>query len=115
MYLRPKNYIKTYTLNLGEELGAEKADDVFVILREPSIIELTDIDSNGAGTAALKALMKALPSFIVDHNIFIDEAKKATNEEVVETISANIAASVKLLNDYLKAVRSPFQKAKESK
>lgn len=112
MYIRPKTFYKTYRLELGAEFGTEKPEDVFIVLREPSIIELTDIDGAGVGSTSLKALLKALPGFIIDHNIYNSETEKSTNEQVVEMVSANIAASVKLLKDYLEAVKRPFQNKK---
>jgi len=115
MYIRPKNYIKTYRLNLGLEFGADKPEDAYVVLREPSIIELTDIDGAGVGSEALKALLKALPTFIVEHNIFNSETEQATAEQVVEFISSNLAASAKVLRDYMEKIKTPFRKKSESK
>ena len=115
MYIKPKNYIKTYRLEFGAELGAEKPDDAYVVLREPSIIELTDIDGAGVGSDALRALMKALPTFIVEHNIYNSETEQATAEQVVELISSNIAASVKVLKEYMEQVKAPFRSKTELK
>lgn len=115
MFIKPKNYIKTYRLDLGLELGAEKADEAYVVLREPSIIELTEIDGKGAGVEALKGLLKVLPAFIVEHNIYNSETEQATSEQVIELINSSLSASAKLLKDYLEAVRSPFRKKNEPK
>lgn len=113
MFIRQKNYIKTYRLNIGLELGAEKAEDAYIVLREPSIIEITDIDGVGGGSDALKALLKALPSFFVEHNIYNSETEQATPEQVVELITGNISASVKVLKEYFEAVKAPFRSKKE--
>lgn len=68
-----------------------KPEEVFIDMREPNMTELAQLQEGWAECAgkkgkAILVLSSYLSSFIFDHNIFHDDGKKYTSEEVTELI-----------------------------
>lgn len=100
-----KHYLREVTIDISEELNSE---DTFVKFREPTTGEAFSLRSDDEG-AALEAFRKLLPSILIDHNFFDDEAEttKMSNEDVVEILFSSYPTYTKVLSEYTKAVFRP--------
>ena len=97
-----KNYLKTVTVDVSEELSSE---NTFVKFREPTTGEAFSLrveDESGA----IEAFRVLLPQILIDHNFFEDEEEttKMSNEDVVSTLYSTYPAFTKVLTEYTKSV-----------
>lgn len=105
MYIRSRdntNYIKKITINLGEELGQEKPEDVFLVLREmktSAYLQMADVAEEGT-KAIFDFFRQELPNLIVNHNIYETEAKLMSNEDIAELVFETKDATKKVVETY---------------
>ena len=112
MFIKSKNFIAKFRIDLGEELGAEKAEDAYVVLRECNTLELMDLQS---AESVPKKLLEMIPALMIEHNFFESETAQMKAEDVAATICAKPVAAMKVLREYLEKVTSPFQSKTEQK
>lgn len=82
-----RNFITTEKIDLSKFLGDEES---YIVIREPSKIELFDLSKSYEGDDESKAAVyigRLLPDLIVEHN-FTDNGKPANNKKVVELIDS---------------------------
>lgn len=113
MFIKGKNFIATKKINLGLALGAEKDDDAFVVMREPTTLELMDLQESKE--AAGRKLLDLIPSVLIDHDFYESENVRMTPQAVAKTITEKSAAAMKVIGEYMEFVTSPFQKPTEGK
>ena len=97
-----KNYLRTVTIDVSEELNSE---NTFVKFREPSTGEAFSLRvEDEAG--AIEAFRTLLPQILVDHNFYEDEEEttKMSNADVVEILYSTYPAFTKVLTEYSNSV-----------
>lgn len=106
MFVKAKDYDKfliKVRVDIGTELGLENNNEAFVELKEMSTIEtmqLKEMTTKGE-IELLKYFKDTLPTILVDHNLYVDENKKMTNEEVVYLLFEKSALATRVIGDYL--------------
>ncbi len=118
MIINRTTYLKTVRVELGLELGAEKADEAWMLLREPSTLEWLELQemAQEKQERAIVAKMRTLfPALVLDHNLYTDEATKLENADAVDIVFAKLPAAMKLIDDYIGVMRDPFAKTSGEK
>ena len=113
MLIKGKNFISSKRIELGLSLGAEKDEDAFLVLREPTTLELMDLQESKE--AAGRKLLDMIPALLVDHDFYESETVRMNAQGVARTLTEKPAAAMKVMSEYLAFVTSPFQSASETK
>ena len=97
-----KNYLKTVTIDISEELSSE---NTFVKFREPTTGEAFSLKAEDE-TSSIEAFRVLLPQILIDHNFYEDEAEttKMSNEDVVTVLYSTYPAFTKVLTEYTSGV-----------
>lgn len=105
MYVKAKNYdsaIQKVKIEIGTLVGLESDEEAFLTLREMSTFNTMKLrDSAKADKdSVINFFYEVMPEIIVDHNLYITEQKKMTNEEVRDFIFEKIELSTLILQKY---------------
>ena len=114
MFIKSKNFIAKFRIDLGEELGAEKAEDAYVVLRECDTLELMELQGQDL-KQIVKILKTLLPSLIVEHNIYNTETEQMNSDDVTQLVYSKFKATTKVVREYVEKMTSPFQSKTASK
>lgn len=98
------DYLFSAKIPIGRFFNAPD-DDVTIELREMNQAQATKLQKliNDIGDAA-QYFVDQLPSIIVDHDLWADDAHKFTAEEVTKMISRRAELCLTLLNEYASKV-----------
>lgn len=109
MYVQTKNYgnaIQKVRINIGLELGLEEAEEVFIEMKEMStldVIKLKKVTAEGDEYGVTLFWKETLPKVIVNHNLYIDEQTKMTNEQVIDLVFEKVELTGKVFDEYAHA------------
>ena len=109
MFITGKDFIANKRIELGLSLGAENDGDAFIVLREPTTLELMDLQESKE--AAGRKLLDMIPALLMDHDFYETETKRMDAQGVARTLTEKPAAAMKVMSEYLAFVTSPFQSA----
>lgn len=112
MFVKGKDFISTFRIDLGLELGCEKAEDAFIVLREPTTLELMDLQSS---TEQARKILDMIPAVLIDHDFYVSENVRMNAQQVAQTIGEKPTVAVKVMGEYVEKVIAPFQKKNERK
>lgn len=120
MFIKQKDYdafLIKVKIEIGEELGLEKADEAFVELRElPTIETLKMKELQDKGEVVLIEYFKSiLPQCIVDHNLYETETEKMSNEAITDMIFDKTNLASKVVGEYIEKVFFTQAKKNEDK
>jgi hypothetical protein len=114
MFIKAKDFDKFLVkvkIEIGEFFGLENAE-AYVVFKELdtfNTLKLKEQFEKGE-IELLKTIKEMLPAILIDHNFYIDESKKMTNEEVVNLIFDKNTLTTKVVGDYISSVfRLPEQ------
>lgn len=113
MFIKGKNFISSKRIELGLALGAENDGDAFLVLREPTTLELMDLQESKE--AAGRKLLDMIPALLIDHDFYESETVRMNAQAVARTLTEKPAAAMKVMSEYLAFVTSPFQSVSETK
>lgn len=102
-FIRNKsNYIVKVRIDLGDLLGCENPEDAFIELRELDTKGLMKLRT--ASTEGEEALMdffkEILPEIIVKHNLYEDEDKLMSNEDIAELVFSTMGITSRVMETY---------------
>jgi len=103
------NVVQKITLNIGNFLGCEKAEDVQLTFRESTYLETLGLKkslSDGGENALAEEISKIFPSILVEHDIYKTKDTLATNEEVRDLIFSKTDLADYVAGEYFKMVFS---------
>lgn len=101
-----KDVIQKITLNIGNFLGSENAEDAKLTLREPNYLETIGLKKAASeGEEGLARYMsEVLSELLVEHNIYKTEEDLASNQEVCDLIFSKVELADYVASEYFKAV-----------
>lgn len=122
MYDLSKDYsnsIQTVRLEIGDLLGMERKEDVFIILAEPDTFDCMKLNKvftrkdDDMADELFDQFAKLFGKLIVDHNIMNGD-RKAKAEEVKDLVFRKLSISSYVLDEYMtKVFHSPQSKTEE--
>lgn len=118
MIINKKNFLKTVRIELGVELGGESPSDAYLILREPTTLEwaeIQDVANASPQHEVIKHLQGLFGKLIIEHNVYADEKTLYKPDELIDLLFGKVEVAMKIINDYIGAVRSPLAKQSDSK
>ncbi len=106
MFVKSKDYEKfliKVRVNIGKELGLENENEAFIELKEIPTLETMNLKemTSKSEKELIQYFKNMLPMIIVDHNLYVSENIKMSNEEVVEIVFEKNTLATKVIGDYL--------------
>lgn len=117
MYRKDLNYstsLRKVKIEFGTLLGLEKDDEAFVVLKEldtMTTLKLKDVSQEGNQNEVMEFFRGVLPKIIIQHNLYENETKLMTPEEVSKLIYEKLDLTSKVMGDYTSAMFRPVGKA----
>ncbi len=122
MIIDRKNYLKTVRVEFGKELGGEKPEDAYFIIKEPDFKKSTELEAavyesklKNNNSILITKVQEILPELIVEHNLEIEKSKYYSNTEAVEIVFGKIEAALKVINNYFAEVKNPLATTSDEK
>ena len=120
MFVRQKqldNCIQKIRINIGTNVGLEKDDECFIVLKELPTLEVLKLKkAHDEGIEAVMQYFKdILPLILVDHNLYETEQQKMTNEAVADLIYDKNDLTYKVITEYSNSTFFTRQSQKEGK
>lgn len=106
MFIKEKNYsnyIVKVKIEIGKELGLADANEAYIELKELPTIETMKLkNAYEEGEVQLLNYFKdTLPLCIVDHNLYLTESQKMSNDEVTALIFEKTNLATKVIGDFI--------------
>lgn len=106
MFVKSKDYDKfliKVRVSIGKELGLENENEAFIELKEIPTLETLNLKemTTKSEIELLQYFKKILPMIIIDHNLYLEENSKMSNEEVVDMVFEKNTLATKVIGDYL--------------
>jgi len=117
MFVRNQGkYIQEMKLEIGNLLGEEKNDEVYVVLREPKtewMLKFTKCGEDDT-TEQIAVFKELLPKIILKHNLTEDGEKLLSVDEVTEVLFDSLETTQYIMQEYFSAPFFTQQKRTES-
>jgi len=113
-----KDYLLKLRINIGHEMAMVKAEDVYIILKEPperDKIMLQEAYKEKDSHKLMDALYPILAGLIVEHNFYEDELTPMTEKGLIEFLKDKSFALEKVITEFAEWIQNPFAKKKEGK
>ena len=97
-----QNAIQSIKIEIGDLLGCEKKEEAFVELKEMRtglVMEMKRAQEKG-DDEMIPFFQRILPEIIVSHNLYMDEEKKMTKEEVTNLIFDKVELTMRVIQEY---------------
>ena len=120
MFVQKRDYgafLQSVRVNVGKEVGLEKEEDAYLVLRELPTLEMIELrDAYEKGQKELLVFFKeVLPKIIIEHNFYETEDKKMDNDAISRLIFERMDLSGKVIGEYSTAAFFTRQKKSEGK
>lgn len=120
MFIQKRDYgafLQSVRVNVGKEVGLEKEEDAYLVLRELPTLEMLELrDAYEKGQKELLVFFKeVLPKIIIEHNFYETEDKKMDNDAISRLIFERMDLSGKVIGEYSTAAFFTRQSKKEGK
>ena len=120
MFIQKRDYgafLQSVRVNVGKEVGLEKEEDAYLVLRELPTLEMLELrDAYEKGQKELLVFFKTvLPKIIIEHNFYETDEKKMSVDALANLIFERMDLSGKVIGEYSTAAFFTRQSKKEEK
>ena len=85
-------------INIGQFFEDCKEEDVYVVMREPTAIEIKDLGENTKEN--VEVFSKIFPACIIEHNFTDDEENKVDNKKAASVIQKSASCFYYVINGW---------------
>lgn len=120
MFVYKKNYqnaIQSTRVYIGDLLGCETKEEAYIDLKEMKtslVLEMKKAQEKGDDEVVL-FFQKMLPEIILSHNLYEDDDKKMSNQDVTNLVFDKIELAMRVIHEYSQMSFFHLGKKKESK